>query len=150
MSEGGERARAVGINHVALEVRDLDEAIDFLDGLFQFKLRSRSKGMAFIELGDQFIALFENRDTGKDEHRHFGLVVDDKSKVKARLDALNIPILGDRFLDFRDPSGNRWQIVEYSQIEFIKAPQVLEFIGASGLEKADDAMEDLRKKGIEI
>lgn len=150
MKEDGERARAVGINHVALDVRDLDEAIDFLDSLFQFKLRSRDKGMAFIELGDQFIALFENSDTGKDEHRHFGLVVDDKSKVKARLDALNIPILGDRFLDFRDPSGNRWQIVEYSQIEFIKDPQVLKFIKAGGLGKSDDARKDLRKKGVEI
>ncbi|MCW8127309.1 VOC family protein [Microbulbifer halophilus] len=141
---------ALGINHVALDVRDIDEELDFLDQLFRFELRGRGEGMAFIELGDQFLALFESIEPGRDGHRHFGLVVDDKAEVEARLQARDIPIVSERFLDFHDPSGNRWQIVDYREIQFIKHPQILASLGRAEIRKTGDALEQLRNKGIEL
>lgn len=125
MPEEENKPIALGINHVALDVRDVEEELEFLGQLFRFQLRSRGKGMAFIELGDQFLALFESIEPGEDGHRHFGLVVDDKVQLEKRLRARQIPIISERFLDFRDPSGNRWQVVDYRETEFIKHPQVL-------------------------
>lgn len=150
MPEREDKPAALGINHVALDVRDIDEELEFLGQLFRFELRGRGEKMAFIELGDQFLALFETIEPGEDGHRHFGLVVDDKDRVEARLRARNIPIVSERFLDFRDPSGNRWQIVDYREIQFIKHPQMLASLGAADIQKSDEALKILRDKGIEL
>jgi catechol 2,3-dioxygenase-like lactoylglutathione lyase family enzyme len=141
------RARIVGINHIALEVGDLDEALAFYGRLFEFELRGRGPGMAFIDMGDQFIALSEGRDQLPDRSRHFGLVVDDRAKVRAALEEMGVDISG-RGLDFRDPWGNHIQVVEYADIQFTKAPAVLRGMHLDGLEKSLDAQQELREKGL--
>ena len=108
------KARAVGFNHVALEVGDIEEALAFYGRLFEFKLRSKSKTAAFIDLGDQFIALQKGRTQGPDDGRHFGLVVDNKEAVRAALAEAGVAILPGPFLDFLDPWGNRVEIVSYA------------------------------------
>ena len=118
-------ARLVGINHVALEVGDLDEALAFYGQVFELRLRGRIPGMAFIDAGDQFIALAEGRGQEPDPDRHFGLVVDDKQAVRAALEAAGADIVPSRGLDFRDPWGNLVQVVEYGDIQFTKTPEVL-------------------------
>ena len=145
---GIKKARIIGMNHVALEVDDVDEALDFYGKIFEFQLRGRIKGMAFIDMGDQFIALSEKRNQGPDVTRHFGLVVDDQKAVMQRLEKLRIQILPGSFLDFMDPWGNRIQIVEYSEIQFTKAPYVLRGMGLEGLEKTEQAIEELAEKGM--
>src|SRR5579862_6260622 len=100
------RARAVGFNHVALEVGDIEEALAFYGRLFAFELRSRSDDMAFIDLGDQFLALQKGRRQGADDGRHFGLVVDDKAAARRALEAAGVQMLPGPFLDFYDPWGN--------------------------------------------
>ncbi len=142
------RARLVGFNHVALEVGDIEEALEFYGRLFEIKLRGRGPGMAFIDAGDQFIALAEERTQAPDEHRHIGMVVDDKRAVRRALKELDVEILPGRGLDFLDPWGNRWQVVQYSDIQFTKAPEVLRGMGLGHLRKTEDAMEELRKKGL--
>src|ERR687893_269245 len=116
------RARLVGFNHVALEVGDIEEALEFYGRLFELKLRGRGPGMAFIDAGDQFIALAEGRKGEGDEHRHVGMVVDDRRAVRRAPKELDGEILPGRGLDFLDPWGNHWQVVEYSEIQFTKAP----------------------------
>ena len=141
-------ARLVGINHVALEVGDIDEALAFWESVFgPLELRGRGRHMAFIDLGDQFIALAAGRSQPPDSHRHFGLVVDDKEAVRARLQELGIPVTG-RGLDFRDPWGNFIQIVDYTEIQFTKAPEIARGMGIDGLEKTESAREELRAKGL--
>ncbi len=142
-------AKALGINHVALCVGDLDEALDFYGKVFEFELRGRNDHGAFIDLGDQFIALMKT-DIGSHRHReqHFGLVVDDKQAVVAALDKAGIERLDDGFLDFLDPWGNRIQVVDYKAIQFTKSPAVLKALGAGGLEKTQEAQEELAKKGM--
>lgn len=142
------RARAVGFNHVALEVGDIDEALEFYGQLFDFELRGRSERMAFIDLGDQFLALQTGRAQGPDDGRHFGLVVDDKEAVRARLEALGVELLSGRFLDFRDPWGNRIEIVGYDNIQFTKAANVLRGMGLDHLMKNDSARQELSDKGM--
>jgi len=142
------RARAVGINHVALEVGDVDGALSFYGQILEFELRGRMAGMAFIDCGDQFIALSEGRTQPDDAARHFGLVVDDRAAVRAALEEAGVEILPGRGLDFRDPWGNRVQVVEYADIQFTKAPQVLRGMGLEGLEKRPEAIGELREKGI--
>jgi lactoylglutathione lyase len=142
------RARLVGFNHVALEVGDIEEALEFYGRLFELKLRGRGPGMAFIDAGDQFIALAEERTQAPDEHRHIGIVVDDKRAIRRALKELEVEILPGRGLDFLDPWGNRWQVVQYSEIQFTKAPEVLRGMGLGHLRKTEDAMEELRKKGL--
>jgi lactoylglutathione lyase len=142
------RARLVGFNHVALEVGDIEEALEFYGRLFELKLRGRGPGMAFIDAGDQFIALAEERTQAPDEHRHIGIVVDDKRSVRRALKELDVEILPGRGLDFLDPWGNRWQVIQYSDIQFTKAPEVLRGMGLGHLRKTEDAMEELRKKGL--
>jgi catechol 2,3-dioxygenase-like lactoylglutathione lyase family enzyme len=139
----------VGINHVALEVGDLDEALSFYGAIFEIELRGRGPGMAFIDIGDQFVALSEGRSQPPDEARHFGLVVDDKEAVRAALTRAGVEVSPGRGLDFRDPWGNQVQIVEYGQIQFTKAPGVLRGMGLSGLEKSPEALRELRGKGLE-
>src|SRR5947199_6415972 len=119
------KARAVGLNHIALEVGDIDEALAFYGRLFDFELRGRSEDAAFIDLGDQFLALQKGRRQSADDGRHFGLVVDDKEAVRSALAAAGIQPLSGRFLDFLDPWGNRIEIVGYDNIQFTKAPNVL-------------------------
>jgi catechol 2,3-dioxygenase-like lactoylglutathione lyase family enzyme len=144
-----ERPRLVGINHVALEVGDIDEALDFYGQLFTIERVDRMAGMAFIDMGDQFIALSEGDPGPPDRARHFGLVVDDKPAVRAALEEAGVEISRGRFLDFRDPWGNLVQIVDYRDIQFTKAPGVLRGMGLTGLEKRPGALEELREKGLE-
>jgi catechol 2,3-dioxygenase-like lactoylglutathione lyase family enzyme len=143
------KAHAVGINHVALEVGDIDEALDFYGRFLAFSLRGRSATMAFIDLGDQFIALSKvgNRPP-RDDARHFGLVVDDKEAVRKALDAMGVEIVSDRFLDFYDPWGNRIEIVGYRDIQFTKADNVLHGMGLDSLDKTDEAIRQLADKGM--
>ncbi len=141
-------ARLVGFNHVALEVGDIEEALEFYGRLFEIKLRGRSTGMAFIDAGDQFIALSKGRTQPPDEHRHIGMVVDDREAVRRALGELGVGILPGRGLDFLDPWGNHWQVVEYGDIQFTKAPEVLRGMELGDLKKSGKALEELRKKGM--
>lgn len=142
------KARAIGFNHVALEVGDIDEALAFYGGFLDFELRSRSDSAAFIDLGDQFLALQEGRRQGPDDERHFGLVVDDKEAVREALSEMGVEIVSDRFLDFLDPWGNRIEIVGYGNIQFSKAPNVLSGMGLEGLGKTANAVQELTDKGM--
>ena len=142
------KARAVGFNHVALEVGDIDEALEFYGRLLDFKLRGKSDTMAFIDLGDQFLALQTGRKQGPDDGRHFGLVVDDKEAVRAALTAAGVTPLPGQFLDFLDPWGNRIEIIGYSNIQFTKAPYVLRGMGLKDLEKTEGAIKELTEKGM--
>ncbi len=142
------KARAVGFNHVALEVGDIDEALAFYGRLFEFELRSKSETSAFIDLGDQFLALQKGRRQAPDDERHFGLVVDDKEAVRQALAAAGIEPLPGRFLDFLDPWGNRIEIIGYTNIQFTKAPHVLRGMGLSHLEKNADAIKELSEKNM--
>jgi lactoylglutathione lyase len=142
------RPRLLGVNHVALEVDDVEEALAFYGRFFDFELRGRAPGMAFVDLGDQFVALAGGRRQPPDDHRHFGLVVDDKEAVRRALEEAGVEILPGRGLDFRDPWGNRVEVVDYRDIQFTKAPEVLRSLGAPNLEKTDAAREELRRKGM--
>jgi len=142
------RPRLVGVNHVALEVGDIEEALAFYGRLFDFELRGRAPGMAFLDMGDQFLALSEGRRQPRDDDRHFGLVVDDKEAVRRTLDQAGVEILPGRGLDFLDPWGNRIQIVAYRDIQFTKAPEVLRALKLEGMDKTDSALEELRRKGM--
>src|ERR1700757_4328399 len=142
------KARAVGFNHVALEVGDLDEALAFYGRLFEFELRSRSKTSAFIDLGDQFLALQKGRTQPADDGRHFGLVVDDKEAARKALADAGVKTLPGPFLDFLDPWGNRVEIVGYTNVQFTKAPNVLRGMGLTHLSKNDKAKIELAKKGM--
>ena len=142
------RARPVGINHVALEVGDLDEALTFYGRILEIGLRGRMAGMAFIDIGDQFIALSAGRTQPPDEARHFGLVVDDKEAARAALQEAEVEISGGRGLNFRDPWGNLVQVVEYGDVQFTKAPAILRGMGLDGLEKSPGALRELSDKGL--
>ena len=142
------RAKLVGINHVAIEVGDVEEALDFYGRIFEFDLRGRARGMAFIDMGDQFIALSSGRTQAPDSHRHFGLVVDDLETARRAVEEAGVEVLGRRGVDFRDPWGNHVQLVAYRDIQFTKAPAVLTGMGLEGLEKSDAAVEELRGKGL--
>ena len=140
--------RLVGINHVVLEVGELAEALDFYGRIFSLELRGRVPGMAFIDMGDQFLVLAEGRTQAADEDRHFGLVVDDRAEVRRRLEAEGAELLPGRGLDFRDPWGNHVQVVEYGDVQFSKTAAVLGGMGLSELEKSEAAQRELREKGL--
>jgi catechol 2,3-dioxygenase-like lactoylglutathione lyase family enzyme len=142
------KARAVGFNHVALEVGDIEEALSFYGRLFDFELRGKSATSAFIDLGDQFLALQKGRTQQPDEGRHFGLVVDDKEAVRKALVEIGIKPLPGRFLDFLDPWGNRIEIVAYDNVQFSKAPNVLRGMGLEHLSKNKSAIKELTTKGM--
>ena len=142
------KPRLVGINHVALEVGDIDEALAFYGGLFEFSLRGRSASMAFIDMGDQFIALAAGRTQPRDADRHFGLVVDDRAPLRKALEQAGAEVLPGRGLDFIDPWGNHIQVVEYRDIQFTKAPEVLAAMGLEDLGKSEGALQELADKGI--
>ncbi len=142
-------ARLVGINHVALEVDDIDAALEWYGRFFAFELRGRhGDQMAFIDLGDQFLALSAPRSGPPDANRHFGLVVDDKPAVREALVAAGVDVSPGRRLDFRDPWGNDVEIVDYRDIQFTKTPAVLAALGFGGLEKTEVATSELREKGL--
>lgn len=142
------RPRLVGANHVALEVGDLEEALDFYRRVFDVELRGRVPGMAFLDMGDQFVALAEGRTQPPDQERHVGLVVDDTEATRKALQEAGAEILPGRGLDFRDPWGNRVQVVEYGEIQFTKAAEILRGMGLGHLEKSERAREELRRKGL--
>jgi catechol 2,3-dioxygenase-like lactoylglutathione lyase family enzyme len=148
----GERARLVGINQLALEVGGLDEALELYGRLFDFELRGRLGGMAFLDMGDQFLALSEGRTQEADGQRHFGLVVDDVDAVRAALAEAGIDEIATRFeksLDFRDPWGNHFQVVAYPEIQFERTPGVKRALGIEGLEKSESARREIAEKGID-
>lgn len=152
MSEG--RARLIGFNHVALEVGDLEEALEFYSRLFVVEIRGRVPGMVFVDAGDQFIALSETGGGTRPpdapaEHRHIGMVVDDREPVRRALEGIEeAEILESPGLDFLDPWGNHWQVVEYAGVQFSKAPEILEGMGLGGLGKSEKALSELRSKGL--
>ena len=138
----------MGVNHVALEVGDIGEALAFYGRLFDFELRGRAPGMAFLDMGDQFLALGEGRRQPRDDHRHFGLVVDDKEAAWRALEEAGVEVLPGRGLDFVDPWGNRIQVVDYREIQFTKTPAVLRALELESLDKSESALNELRRKGI--
>ena len=139
--------RLVGINHIALEVGDVEEALEWYGRIFDFELRGREPGMAFVDMGDQFIAFSRGRTQPPDSHRHFGLVVDDKETARAALEAAAAEILPGRGLNFRDPWGNLVQVVAYEDIQFMKTPEVMRGMRLE-LPKSDHARAELREKGL--
>jgi len=142
------RPRILGINHVALEVGDLEAALEFYGRVFEFEIRGRATGMAFLDMGDQFIALSEGRSQPGDDERHFGLVVDDLEAAREALGEAGAEILPSRGLDFRDPWGNHVQVVEYGRIQFSKTDGVLRGMGVGELPKSEEALAELRAKGL--
>jgi lactoylglutathione lyase len=138
----------VGINHVALCVGNVDEAVEFYGQIFELELRGRLPGMAFLDMGDQFLALSHSEPGAPDEGRHFGLVVDDRGQVREALQEAGVKIEPGRGLHFSDPWGNRVEVVQYSEIQFTKAPSVLSGMGLEGLGKSESAQRELRDKGI--
>jgi catechol 2,3-dioxygenase-like lactoylglutathione lyase family enzyme len=142
------KAHAVGFNHMALEVGDIEQALAFYGQLFDFKLRGKSATSAFIDLGDQFLALQKGRNQPVDEGRHFGLVVDNKDAVRKALADAGIQPLPGPFLDFLDPWGNRIEIVAYENVQFTKAPNVLRGMGLTHLSKNQQAIKELAAKGM--
>jgi lactoylglutathione lyase len=142
---GDMKAKLVGINHVALEVGDVEAALEFYGRIFDLELRGRAGRMAFVDIGDQFIALAEGRRQSADEHRHFGLVVDDKQAALRAAREAGAEVRGN---DFRDPWGNNVQVVAYEDVQFTKAPEILRGMGLNGLEKTERARHELRDKGL--
>ena len=142
------KPRLLGVNHVALEVGDIEAALEFYGKVFRFELRGRGQGQAFLDMGDQFLALMEGRRQGADEHRHFGLVVDDRNCVRELAQAAGATLLEGPFLDFLDPWGNRVEVVDYKDIQFTKAPNVLHGMGLGHLAKSDRANKELADKGL--
>ena len=143
-----DRARLIGVNHVALEVGDVDAALELYGRLFTFELRGRAGRMAFIDMGDQFLALSEGRSQGPDEARHFGLVVDDKEAVRAVVEREGLHVFPGRRLDFLDPWGNRFEIVEYGDIQFERVPGVKRKLGIEALDKSSAAQQEIVERGL--
>ena len=142
------KPRLIGINHVAIEVGDIDEALRWYGRIFDFTLRGKGERNAFIDMGDQFIALASGRTQPPDAHRHVGLVVDDKEAARQALQEAGVDVQPRGSVDFRDPWGNHLQVVEYGEIQFTKADHVLRGMGLGGLEKSEQALDELRAKGL--
>ena len=144
-------ARLIGINHVALEVGDVEEALAFYGRLFELELRGRVPGMAFVDMGDQFLALAEGREQDRDDGRHFGLVVDDLGAVRRTLGEIGVEPIetgGGSGFDFYDPWGNRIEVVEYSEIQFERTPGVKRKLGIEQLEKSEHARGEIEERGL--
>ena len=144
-----ERAKLIGINHVALEVGDLDEALDLYARLFEFELRGRAHGMAFLDMGDQFLALSEHVSPDPDADRHFGLVVDDIEVARKAVEREGLQIVSSRGLTFLDPWGNQVQVVDYRQIQFERTDGVRRALGIEGLEKTEEAKAEIAERGLD-
>jgi catechol 2,3-dioxygenase-like lactoylglutathione lyase family enzyme len=142
-----QKAHPLGINHVVLEVDDLDKALEFYGALFDFTLRGRGDHNVFIDLGDQFIQLTRGRTQVPDSKRHFGLVVDDRDLVRRAMEKAGIKSINDR-LNILDPWGNRIEIVPYDDCQFTKAGNVLKGMGVAEIKKTPSAIEELQKKGM--
>ncbi len=141
--------RLVGINHVAVEVGDIDEALAWYGRFFDLRLRGRAgPAMAFVDMGDQFIALARGRSQPPDTDRHFGLVVDDKEALRTALEEAGVQVSHPPSLDFRDPWGNYVQAIDYREVQFTKAPEIAAAMGIDGLEKTERAKAELREKGL--
>jgi catechol 2,3-dioxygenase-like lactoylglutathione lyase family enzyme len=145
----GKKPRLVGINHVAIEVGDIGEALDWYAKIFEFSLRGRGERNAFVDMGDQFInfTIVPDQAAKGVERRHIGFVVDDRSTVKERALAAGATMVEGPFLDFLDPWGNRIEVIEYSNIQFTKAPHILRGMGLD-LAKNDKAKAELAEKGM--
>jgi extradiol dioxygenase family protein len=141
--------RAVGVNHIAFEVHDLDQTLAWYERYFELTLRGRRARMAWIDLGDQFIALSEGGPEVPDRDRHVGLVVDDKEALRAALRQGGEDVAPNGSLRVRDPSGNQLEIIDYREVQFSKTPEVLRAMGLDGLRKSDAALEEMRAKGID-
>jgi catechol 2,3-dioxygenase-like lactoylglutathione lyase family enzyme len=149
------KPKLVGLNHIALEVADVEDALRFYESIFSFELRGSHQNdegimkMAFLDMGDQFLALTSGRTQSTDEGRHFGLVVNNRSDVTTlAIDAGAIVPEGRPF-NFLDPWGNHIEVVEYRDVQFVKSDAVLNSMGLH-LEKSKAATEELRKKGIPV
>jgi extradiol dioxygenase family protein len=142
------KARAIGINHIALEVADIDEALEFYGRFLDFEIARRSDTAAFVYFGDQFINFIKGRQQGPDERRHFGIAVDDKELARRKLKEAGVDMLEGPFLDFLDPWGNRVEITTYTNIQFTKADHVLRGMGLDHLRKTEEALAELRAKGM--
>jgi lactoylglutathione lyase len=143
----GRKPRLVGINHIALEVGDIEQALAFYGKIFDFTLRAKRPGNAFVELGDQFINLMQSDAQHHDRRRHFGLVVDDRARVRKLVEAAGGELLPGPFLDFLDPWGNRVEVVEYRDIQFTKAPHIMQAMGLDA-GKSEKALGELADKGM--
>lgn len=143
-----EKAHAVGINHVAIEVGDVVAALEFYGRFLEFQVEEQTDDMAIVYFGDQFINFIRNADREPDRMRHFGVAVDDKRLVRRALEAMGVRLIDSRFLDFLDPWGNRVEITTYANIQFTKADQVLRGMGLGHLKKSDEALAELRSKGM--
>ena len=145
-----DRARLIGINHVAVEVGDVEEALDLYGRLFSFSLRGRAGRMAFVDMGDQFLAIAEPRSQPADRRRHFGIVVDDVSAARDAVKRHELPIVGDsgQSFDFRDPWGNHFQVVGYGDIQFERTDGVKRKLGIEGLEKSKWARNEIAERGL--
>jgi len=141
------KPKLVGMNHIALEVGDIDQALAFYGRIFDFKLRSKGPRQAFIDMGDQFINLTQTDKSHRDSPRHVGIVVDDRSDVRQLVEAAGGELLDGPFLDFLDPWGNRIEVVQYDNIQFTKAPHVLRGMELS-LDKNENARRELVDKGM--
>lgn len=138
-------ARLVGINHVAVQVGDLDGMVAFLGQLVdRVELRGRSGNMVFVDMGDQFLALEEAAQPVA--AGHYGLVVDDQAEVVSRARGAGARMVGDN--SFFDPWGNHWQVVDYREVQFTKTDRVLEGMALAGMEKSERALRELRGKGL--
>ncbi len=146
-NSSGAKPRLVGINHIALEVGDVEQALAFYGRIFSFTLRGKSEGAAFIDLGDQFIAMMQGPVRQPAGHRHFGVAVDDRSAVRALAEAAGATMVEGPFLDFLDPWGNRIEVIDYERVQFTKAPHVLRGMGLE-LGKTDEARKELAAKGM--
>jgi lactoylglutathione lyase len=142
--------RAIGINHVAFDVADVDETLAWYERWFVFTLRGRGRNMAFIDLGDQFIALMQAGADGPhvDRTRHHGIVVDDKEALRAELLDADVEVARSGSLRIRDPSGNQLEIVDYRDVQFSKTGPVLGAMGLDGLQKSESARRELADKGM--
>ena len=142
------RAKPVGINHVAIEVGDIQAALEFYGGFLEFEVSSQSESAAFVYFGDQFINFSAGRRQGADDKRHFGIAVDDKQLAIDRLRGMGVELLSGRFTDFLDPWGNRVELTTYTKIQFTKADHILKAMGLGHLKKEPEAVIELAHKGM--
>lgn len=143
-----QKANAIGINHVAIEVGDVAAAIEFYGRLLDFRVDEQNDDMATVYFGDQFINFIRNADRKPDQKRHFGIAVDDKPLARRTLEDMGVKLLDSRFLDFLDPWGNRVELTTYAKIQYTKAEHVLQGMGLGHLKKSDEAIAELRAKGM--
>ena len=144
------KPRLVGFNHVALEVGDIEEALAFYGRLFAFELRGKSDTMAFIDLGDQFIALQKGRQQPADDGRHFGLVVDDKEAARKTLEAAGVACLTVRSSISAIPGATASRSSATTTSSSPRRRNVLRGMGLAHLTKNASAKQELAEKGMAL